>query len=490
MKEYDKSIWPFQCAKPTASIDRIFSRHKNPGTLIINPKTGEFERLSMFRPPCTEGVIISEGLLHWGPWICKCGISLYGTITLCSAGNENIIKGKRLEIQNLKPSQSTKKQVENSWNSYRGNNLGHAASSASIAEKIELLWTYKTSSAMKLTAPVVNDKSVFVAGKDGVLTSLDLKSGKSNYQLFTAGMIHFPPSLWENKGYLGSGDGWMYCFDQKTGKINWRFRGAPTERRMPIYESICSTWPIGSGVLVEGGKAYFAAGLTNYDTTFLYSLNAENGQVIWEKSSTGSLDGNSILGHLLLKDKILYMGGESSIPAYNISNGEIIKYKQKKSAIFRQLRSKTGKELYCYDNHFYSSGKYLYNSPNVFESRFNGFSYQDDEYLYVIKKKYKNTRVQLGKSLNDKNNKWVHTMPKDDEIEGLVLTKNIALILSSQFTTKTGSLLALNRENGKEIWKQDLHSIPVSWGIAVANNGTIIVTMVNGNIIAIGKKLK
>src|SRR5207244_5017764 len=61
--------------------------------------------------------------------------------------------------------------------------------------------------------------------------------------------------------YVGSGDGWIYCLEAATGKTQWRFRAAPVERTMPVYGSLSSTWPVGSGVLVEGGVAFAAAGI-------------------------------------------------------------------------------------------------------------------------------------------------------------------------------------------------------------------------------------
>ncbi len=142
---------------------------------------------------------------------------------------------------------------------------------------------------MELTAPVISRQRVFVAGKDGVLTSLDLKSGDCEYRVFTGGMIHFPPAMRKGKGYLGSGDGWMYCFDQHSGGLLWRFRAAPRERRIPVYGALCSTWPVAGGVLVEDGKAYFAAGIANYDGTHVYALNADSGQVLWENNTSGHL---------------------------------------------------------------------------------------------------------------------------------------------------------------------------------------------------------
>jgi outer membrane protein assembly factor BamB len=77
---------------------------------------------------------------------------------------------------------------------------------------------------------------------------------------YTGGPISYPPTLWQGRALVGSGDGWIYCFEAATGRQLWRFRAAPAERVIPVYGSLRSTWPVAGGVLVEDGIAYAAAG--------------------------------------------------------------------------------------------------------------------------------------------------------------------------------------------------------------------------------------
>ena len=79
---------------------------------------------------------------------------------------------------------------------------------------------------------------------------------------------------------------------------------------IPAYGALLSTWPAASGVLVEDGVAYVAAGIVNYDGTYVYALDAETGKIVWQNSTSGHLDreartGVSVQGHLLLyQDKL------------------------------------------------------------------------------------------------------------------------------------------------------------------------------------------
>jgi hypothetical protein len=47
----------------------------------------------------------------------------------------------------------------------------------------------------------------------------------------------------------------------------WAFWRA-AERLVPVYGTLMSTWPVTTGVLVDNGTAYFAAGMANYDGTY------------------------------------------------------------------------------------------------------------------------------------------------------------------------------------------------------------------------------
>jgi len=125
------------------------------------------------------------------------------------------------------------------------------------------------------SAPTTADTLAFVSGSDGVIRALDVQTGKMAWTSFTGGDVRLPPTVSEGRALVGSGDGWVYSLDAKTGKQIWRFRAAPVERRIPVYGTLQSTWPAASGILVDKGVAYVAAGLANYDGTHVYALDAD-----------------------------------------------------------------------------------------------------------------------------------------------------------------------------------------------------------------------
>jgi len=74
------------CTAVTGSADSIFYRAPG-GTTRIDLSAATARHIAPMRPPCYEGVIISGGLFYWGPWKCRCQLSLYGNICLAPAGD-------------------------------------------------------------------------------------------------------------------------------------------------------------------------------------------------------------------------------------------------------------------------------------------------------------------------------------------------------------------------------------------------------------------
>ena len=50
----------------------------------------------------------------------------------------------------------------------------------------------------------------------------------------------------------------------------------------------------------------------------------------------------------------------------------------------------------------------------------------------------------------------------------------------------TGKLRSFDRENGKKLWELALPARPLHDGIAVAEDGRIVVALMNGSIVCIG----
>jgi len=163
------------------------------------------------------------------------------------------------------------------WPTFRADNTCSATTKAVVPQSAKLLWRFEpnvkiSSSSIPPTAPVAAGGLIFTSGPDGIVRAVHAATGKLRWKAYTGGAIRMPPTVWEGRVFVGSGDGWVYSFRARNGRLIWRFRVAPAERKIPVYGAISSTWPAAGGVLVADGVAYVAAGIVNYDGTYVYAL--------------------------------------------------------------------------------------------------------------------------------------------------------------------------------------------------------------------------
>ncbi|MGD8500588.1 MAG: PQQ-binding-like beta-propeller repeat protein, partial [Phycisphaerales bacterium] len=214
------------CTMVTGSTDSIFYRAPG-GTVRIDPVKGAVEHIAPMRPPCYEGVIVSGGLLHWGPWKCCCQLSLYGHICLSPAGDFNYRPGldeSRLESGLGDPTRVEKFEVHpDDWPRYNASNGRASTTKVAIPRQVSQQWTSRPSSSAIPTAPVVAGGVVFVGDHNGLLRALDASDGKLSQQ--TSSGISLQGSLYIDEGQLRFAGGNAYqlaSYDLETGECTSR----------------------------------------------------------------------------------------------------------------------------------------------------------------------------------------------------------------------------------------------------------------------------
>ncbi|MBC8234157.1 PQQ-binding-like beta-propeller repeat protein [bacterium] len=505
------------CTRPTGSIDAIFYRAMG-GTVRYDIATETEQWISPMRPNCHDGVTIANGLLYWWPSVCDCQNSLFGVTCLGPAGdfefNQEATESERLEkvAADLKKVASLPESPSD-WTTFRGNNIRNVTTAAVIPETNNLLWQSKPKTTFTPTAPVVAGGMVFISGSDGIVQAFDAVSGNMRWKAYTGGEVRYPPTIWKGRALVASGDGWIYAFEAKKGQLLWRFRAAPAERKIPVYGSLLSTWPATSGVLVEDGIAYVAAGILNYDGTHVYALDATTGEIKWQNNTSGHLipearTGVSVQGHLLLHDKKLYLPGGTSIsPAiYDIKDGKFLNAKDEIEGL-RSCASKAlrGCELYQIGDYVAISGKPMYAhpkypvyDPTVFEKMLLASTNNLDVAWINNRKVLCFTRIDR-QILNDCVAKargrghivasWGKLKVPDKPLweydcEGSVA---MALCKNAVVIAKEAEIVALSLQDGQLLWSNPLPSPPVSFGLAVSHDGHIIVTLEDGRILCFGQ---
>lgn len=173
--------------------------------------------------------------------------------------------------------------------------------------------------------------------QDKVL-AIDHETGKEIWSFYTDGPVRLPLAYSNKNIYFTSDDGYLYCLSAKTGELNWKFRGGPADRKLLGNKRLISTWPARGGVVIENDIVYFAASIWPSMGTFIYALNAKDGNIIWKNDGTSadyikqphsaySFAGIAPQGIMAVNGDDLFIPGGRSVPGcFDKKTGELKYY--------------------------------------------------------------------------------------------------------------------------------------------------------------------
>lgn len=478
------------CTRATGCLDSIFYRTTG-GTVRVMTETNVEHHIAPMRPPCQDGVIISNGHLYWGPWMCGCQLSLYGHIALAATpeaggrvSDDAWIKGEDLHDVPTLDAQP------GDWTSYRGNNARSDVTSVTIPAGVRLDWQVQASAKELPTAPVTAGGMVFIADRSGAVSAFN-QNGQLAWKTFTGGPIYYSPQIAHNRVYVGSADGRVYALAARTGRFLWSYRVAPEERLIPVYGNLISTWPVAGGVAVQDGSVYAAAGIAHYDGTHVVRLDAVTGEPLAINRESGVLapqvnGGVSMQGNLMIVDGSLQFlgGGVYEIARYDLQTVRCLN--EPKVQVTSQFRT----AFYPYYPEY---GKYL----SVEHSRDDGTtlcheaSYEGSVFTNLAleaalpagetrpRKEVSNWMQRRGKGpthlWQDKYNR---------RFTSFVISREQLLAAGHlDNAPEQPFLVAINVQNGTDAWIEKLPALAVTGGTAIDAQGGIYVATENGQLL-------
>jgi outer membrane protein assembly factor BamB/SAM-dependent methyltransferase len=519
------------CVRLTATPDSLFCRGWPEGVTRYDRINRKIVFNGAFRPSCNDGVIGANGLLYAGPWACDCNLSLIGRVAMCSAGgfqfDHRATEAESLEVGDgdttrLAPLDAAEKD----WTTYRGNTAHSGSISAAVQASAVKVWECQPRAAFQPTTPTAAGGLIFLGGSDGKVRAIDAAAGKLKWSFLTAGPIMQPPTIWNGRAYVGSGDGYVYALEAATGRLLWRFRAAPVERRIMAYGSLCSTWPVNTGVLVKDGVAYAAAGIIDYDGTYVYALDAVTGKIKWQNGTTGHLDrelrkGVSAQGVLTVADGRLWMPGGNVVSpaAYDLKTGEYLGDLPADGS----PRTNRGEEIgVLADRWLMLGGRLRYSArENVVDpGSFMGLSVRPGRGTGAslplspgkIPPVWDETRIVMVEGRNtvpvcwkmeslltylEKRNPKARPEPlwkadwlqQRDTIALAIAGKSVLAVCEvpqpRQLATRW-RICCMNAEDGRRVWERDLPAAGLAGGLLVDREGRVIVVMANGAVACYG----
>jgi outer membrane protein assembly factor BamB len=391
--------------------------------------------------------------------------------------------------------------TEHDWPTYRKDNGRSVRIVDNAPTAVKLMWTWTPKAPTLPTAPIIVEKRVYLGAQDGVVRALSLDKGDLEWSAYTGGPIKYPPTFSVDSRrdfpyerlHVGSADGYIYCLQAFDGRTSWRFRAAPTERVIPVYGTLSSTWPLGGGVLVHDNVVYGAAGISNHDGTHVFALDGGTGKIKWQNNSSAYKEGDelptggvSVQGPMLLHNKAVHFaaGNYPPLASYAIADGK-----------FTGSQASRGKDLYIRNGQVLGSGYPLYWRP------------EDDQFLSTMELETPKGVLIVGMPtgnpsgvsemrMTDPGNRG-KTYWKNDlfqEIGGVAIAKNAIVVTGlnrdkKDFNKISAAVAALDIGTGKVLWRETLPVTPTAWGLAIANGGeSIVVTLMDGRVMAFARR--
>jgi outer membrane protein assembly factor BamB len=190
------------------------------------------------------------------------------------------------------------------WPTYQHDNRRSGATSEKLSFPLRGIWTYRSSvppqTAWSGPAPwdsfarkvplapmrlfdralfvtAVGDRVFLGSSVDDCVHCLDAATGEELWHFLTEGPVRFPPSHNDGRLYFGSDDGCAYCIKAADGSLVWKYRAAADARQIPSDGKLISPHPVRTGVVVQEGKACFAASLLPWRESYVCALDARTG---------------------------------------------------------------------------------------------------------------------------------------------------------------------------------------------------------------------
>jgi outer membrane protein assembly factor BamB len=264
------------------------------GIEFVDPKTEHWECHHWVRGACLYGIMPANGLIYNPPHPCACYLEskLYGFNALASTSPSRQVPSQVPEAGRLERgpayagvgSQGSGVGSSADWPTHRHDAARSGYTETAVPARLKQAW--QTELGGRLSGVVVAGGKVFLASIDThTVHALDAKSGEAVWSYTTGGRVDSPPTIHEGRVLFGSADGYVYCLRASDGALAWRFRAAPVDRRMGVFEQLESVWPVHGSVLLRDGELWCVAGRSMFvdGGLRLLRLNPETGRLIAER---------------------------------------------------------------------------------------------------------------------------------------------------------------------------------------------------------------
>ena len=174
------------------------------------------------------------------------------------------------------------------WPMDRADAARSACTSEQLPAAITLRWTARESHPPAAAWPSIermpfdrayrvvaaHGRVYYGTSSDDKVVARDAATGRMLWTTFTDGPVRFAPSVWRDRLFVASDDGFLYCLKTADGQVLWKLRGGPRADLRLGNDRMISRWPARGGPVVADGTVYFGAGIWPSEGIYLHAVDA------------------------------------------------------------------------------------------------------------------------------------------------------------------------------------------------------------------------
>ncbi len=288
------------------------------GIELVDFRRQQWDVNHWVRGACLYGVVPANGLIYAPQHPCACYLEtkLDGFNALAAARGprlpgvlpERLEKGPAFGASTVDVPRAAS---PTDWPTYRYDSTRSGSSPTPITAQSGKAFAIETGG--RITSPVVSGNLLVVAAPDRhAVCAYDTARATPKWEYIAGGEVDSPPTLWRGLVLFGCRDGHIYCLRASDGELAWRFRAAPVDERLVVYERLESVWPVHGSVLIRDGVLYAAAGRSVFldGGLRLVRLDAVSGRLLSETV----LDGHAKVDGRDMQDYVSWLNMPAGKP--------------------------------------------------------------------------------------------------------------------------------------------------------------------------------
>jgi len=263
------------------------------------------------------------------------------------------------------------------WPTYRADYTRSGYTPEQLPNELVLQWAYQSPHAPTPAWPTRNrqqfdrayqpviagDVLYYGSSADCKVYALEAATGKTRWTFFTGSPVRFAPVVWQDRLFVASDDGHLYCLAASDGQLLWKLRGGPKVDMLLGNDRMISRWPARGGPVVVDDVLYFGAGIWPTEGIFIYGIDPASGKVIWCNDTSGGIEmdqphptaraksGIAAQGYLAAFENSLFIPTGRAVPAVlDRADGKLVYFH------LQQNQKSGGSDVVVADGHFFNAG--------------------------------------------------------------------------------------------------------------------------------------